>query len=555
MSAEESWLEHLARDTSTEPLAPEQRKLAAALLQVALRRLQELRIPGRDNSTRRFLSSTLLDKTFLGDRAPWLEKERMVRPLRGQIALALELSQPEVYVDVLDAGELQEVFRPGDRIMGDNLAALEWADILVLDPSAVMLELEDCRAPVPALPSHPSGAKEFFQLSQLLRDHEAFEALESRRLREICRRPIQRCRKGEVLCREGESASGFFQILSGTCASSRRGAPLLQLREGSAVGEDVLLGLEETWRFSVVAQSDLELLWVDAKDFKEARLDRGQARRRALEARGSRLVPEYSGVFDFDCFAAAASDSLLLQCLCMYGTFRREELRLRQRLQVGDKDEFPWFMLFLFLVIMGTYSLVMYGSWDVATRLEVLGTRSSSVMKVMGQASTKVGDKIEHSVLEGKDAMTEGLWLMVQEVEHAMQETATLKAVISQMEKGDESVKAEYDRVMKVLTVQGQRVRVIRQGLRFVHEPNQANDFVDSLSSMMLVLSPLAELLPGHEVAARSLRASQQAIAEVQRDLAQIQGTLASLDHAVVVLEAHCKDFAWNVSILETAPD
>ncbi|CAJ1409605.1 unnamed protein product [Effrenium voratum] len=339
----EAWLEHLARDTSTEPLAPEQRKLAAALLQVALRRLQELRIPGRDNSTRRFLSSTLLDKTFLGDRAPWLEKERMVRPLRGQIALALELSQPEVYVDVLDAGELQEVFRPGDRIMGDNLAALEWADILVLDPSAVMLELEDCRAPVPALPSHPSGAKEFFQLSQLLRDHEAFEALESRRLREICRRPIQRCRKGEVLCREGESASGFFQILSGTCASSRRGAPLLQLREGSAVGEDVLLGLEETWRFSVVAQSDLELLWVDAKDFKEVfgqafegtfrtvsrrrdlvselclpvavlpdggrsvrrvawrraaavRFRDWSAReRRALEARGSRLVPEYSG--------------------------------------------------------------------------------------------------------------------------------------------------------------------------------------------------------------------------------------------------------------------
>eukprot|EP00913_Durusdinium_trenchii_P015850 g14895.t1 len=179
-----------------------------------------------------------------------------------------------------------------ERVRPGCVVALQNTDVLVLDPSLLdegqqdPVAIPSCATTDATCPA--TGIKEIYQLSRLLRQSEAFQSLESRSLRQLCRG--LRCRSfhaGELVCAEGEAAHGFFQILQGQASSSARGASLLPLKEGSAVGEDVLLG-EERWPYSVVAESELRILWVDAQLFKETCLDLSgekAARRRVVEAR------------------------------------------------------------------------------------------------------------------------------------------------------------------------------------------------------------------------------------------------------------------------------
>lgn len=72
---------------------------------------------------------------------------------------------------------------------------------------------------------------------------EAFSGLECKALRRICRGVRrQRLEPGQRVCRENDVAEGFFHILKGTASAWASEQFLMELAEGSAVGEDVLRG-------------------------------------------------------------------------------------------------------------------------------------------------------------------------------------------------------------------------------------------------------------------------------------------------------------------------
>ncbi|CAE7210460.1 unnamed protein product [Symbiodinium microadriaticum] len=134
-------------------------------------------------------------------------------------------------------------------------------------------------------------AKDSAELSELLRRHETFENLENRCLRDICRSTqLLSVDQGDYICRAGEESTAFIQILEGTAAVvSPKG--VRQLLQGSAIGEDVLLGSQEFWPFSLRAESDVRIAWLEASVFKEVSMDlsgHAAARRRVLEAASDR---------------------------------------------------------------------------------------------------------------------------------------------------------------------------------------------------------------------------------------------------------------------------
>jgi len=135
-------------------------------------------------------------------------------------------------------------------------------------------------------------AKDSTELSELLRRHGTFENLENRCLREICRSTqLLSVDHGDYICRAGEESTAFIQIIEGTAAVvSPKGVRQL-LHEGSAIGEDVLLGSQEFWPFSLRAESDVRIAWLEASVFKEVSMDlsgHAAARRRVLEAASDR---------------------------------------------------------------------------------------------------------------------------------------------------------------------------------------------------------------------------------------------------------------------------
>lgn len=319
------WLQDLASDhaDAEDPVAPGAMSgLADAVLQVAQRRFKELKCPGED--VRSFVSSAFLDRKLLGEKAVWVEKDLELLAMRRSPAgaLAIQTSSTEAYVDISEIGQMKRVYRPGERISAANeteLVALTSADILILDPSALLADTEDSVV-IPSTQTRSKGRvfsiKELFRLGKLLRRIEAFEGLECRALVDVCHSALhfETVDAGQYICCEGHEATGFFEILGGTASSSSNGAFLFQLREGSAVGEDVLLEQDMVWPFSVVAETSVEIVWVDAKLFKESCLDlsgRRAARRRILEAADWRLEERTE---DFEAFLQTLKVPLLKTC-------------------------------------------------------------------------------------------------------------------------------------------------------------------------------------------------------------------------------------------------
>eukprot|EP00913_Durusdinium_trenchii_P015849 g14894.t1 len=82
---------------------------------------------------------------------------------------------------------------------------------------------------------------------------------------------------------------------------------------------------------------------------------------------------------------------------------------------------------------------------------------------------------------------------------------------------------AEYVRAQKILFAQAERVSIIRAGLKSYGFEQQPEEFVNLLSNILFVLTPLAELVPRHQVAARSLHSSMRSITLIQQGFAKIE--------------------------------
>mmetsp|Transcript_65980 Transcript_65980/g.155381 ORF Transcript_65980/g.155381 Transcript_65980/m.155381 type:complete len:564 (+) Transcript_65980:56-1747(+) len=237
----------------------------------------------------------------------------------------------------------------------------------------------------------------------------------------------------------------------------------------------------------------------------------------------------------------------------MYGTFTSAELRQQRRRAAGDKDEFPWQMLALFIVILASYGFALYGCWDVATRLDVLADRSGSVMNFTSRAAGVVSTHMNRSLDEGDRAMMLRLDMLRQEVEEAKKESAQLQHAIKGLQQGHDvqSAVAGYERAIRVLFVQAERLDVMKKGLNLLPGPDEARNFIDSLVTMLSVVSPVTDLLPGHEVAFFSIKSSMEKISDVQSELAKINSTLESLDRSCEYFQEECREFSASVHFLD----
>lgn len=151
----------------------------------------------------------------------------------------------------------------------------------------------------------------------------------------------------------------------------------------------------------------------------------------------------------------------------MYGTFKKDE-KGRQR----DHDDFPWFMLCLFMMILALYGMVVCGSWDVAGRLDTFAIRSKNFMDVMGRAASSVGTSVHAAVQQGSMALTQGPVLLQQEMEMAEKEIRKLTEALGQIEESNGAdAMAQYGHAQKVILVQAARVKIISSGLSALEYP------------------------------------------------------------------------------------
>ncbi|OLP86189.1 hypothetical protein AK812_SmicGene32735 [Symbiodinium microadriaticum] len=251
--------------------------------------------------------------------------------------------------------------------------------------------------------------------------------------------------------------------------------------------------------------------------------------------------------------ALAAGPDRRHQAFHMYGTFTGSELRRRRREAAGDKDEFPWQMFGLFVVILGAYAVALYGCWDVASRLDVLAERSGNVMNLTGKATGMVETEINRTLYEGDRAMVRGLNLLQQEAEHAKEESSRLEQALKELLIKTAEMKSaggDYEHAMYLLAAQELRLDQMRQGLKAVAYPAEGKDFLDSLGSMLSVVFPLADLLPGHQVAYLSIKSGADKLADLQSEFAKTRSMLASLDDSVDEMDQRCRDFVSSVHIL-----
>jgi len=232
-------------------------------------------------------------------------------------------------------------------------------------------------------------------------------------------------------------------------------------------------------------------------------------------------------------------------CSQRYGTFKKDE-KGRNR----DHDEFPWFMLSLFMMILALYGLVVSGSWEVAGRLDTFAIRSKSFMDIMGKAARSVGTSVHVAMQEGTIALTDGLMLLQEDMLLAQQESSKLKEALGAIDKTPDGA-AQYEEAQKVIFAQAARVKIIKSGLNAMEDPVPLKAFVGFLSNVLSVTTPLAELIPRHEVASKSLHASMQCISGIQQEVAKLESALTWSHNATAELGNHCNGFIDSASLLE----
>ncbi|HSI82090.1 MAG TPA: cyclic nucleotide-binding domain-containing protein [Solirubrobacterales bacterium] len=94
--------------------------------------------------------------------------------------------------------------------------------------------------------------------------------------------------EGRVLTREGEAGWEFFVIVDGEAKASMRGRRGATLGPGSFFGEMSLLD-HGTRTATVTAETDMELLVLNARDFSGLLLEAPTVSRRILEVLAQRL--------------------------------------------------------------------------------------------------------------------------------------------------------------------------------------------------------------------------------------------------------------------------
>eukprot|EP00438_Fugacium_kawagutii_P017494 Skav211852 [mRNA] locus=scaffold1622:123714:133361:- [translate_table: standard] len=185
-------------------------------------------------------------------RPLWQLLPRSLRPQLGPSAQLLQL-QPgqllpgsshmpetswlEAYFDISEIGQMTSIHRPGERILAaakTEFVALKSADILVLDPAALLAASVEESMVMPAVPASKGcnkySIKELFRLDKLLRQTEAFQHLDCRSMVDLCRSSAlhfealepgqQICWEAKQICCEGQEATGFFAILEGWAAKA-----------------------------------------------------------------------------------------------------------------------------------------------------------------------------------------------------------------------------------------------------------------------------------------------------------------------------------------------
>mmetsp|Transcript_44004 Transcript_44004/g.82227 ORF Transcript_44004/g.82227 Transcript_44004/m.82227 type:complete len:568 (+) Transcript_44004:69-1772(+) len=239
----------------------------------------------------------------------------------------------------------------------------------------------------------------------------------------------------------------------------------------------------------------------------------------------------------------------------MYGTFRGErertnsEVDRHRRKEAGDEDEFPWFVAALFLLILGAYAVVMYGCWDTAQRMEVLGTRSEKVLMLTANVSEAMGGVLTASAQEADEAIHKNLdWLLL-ESDSAIAEARMLANTLSDASVTlNISAQEKYAKLVTLVYAESRRLGNLTAGLHYVAQPAAAHDFARSVDALLGTLQPLTSALPRYdkEVLESLMNSSQ----DIQRSFSEIDLSVQSMQDFLEGLHVDCEAFIQAAGLL-----
>ncbi|CAJ1438438.1 unnamed protein product [Effrenium voratum] len=232
----------------------------------------------------------------------------------------------------------------------------------------------------------------------------------------------------------------------------------------------------------------------------------------------------------------------------MYGTFRRPSTERRKRRDVGDEDEFPWLVALLFVVILCAYSFVLYGCWDVSTRIQTFGERSSHSLALTAGVTDAMQGVVSQSVDRGEEAIHGGLDRLLIESENAHAEARKLVKILKDnsghMAK---EMQTTYRKLVTLLYAESKRLSLLGARLQFIQQPEAARSLVDSVTGLVNMILPLAAALPNDKQAMIGLMNSTK---ELQAIFAQMDTSIESVDMFLQDLAAQCDHFISAASLL-----
>ncbi|CAE7512272.1 unnamed protein product [Symbiodinium natans] len=214
----------------------------------------------------------------------------------------------------------------------------------------------------------------------------------------------------------------------------------------------------------------------------------------------------------------------------MYGTFKErertsQEVDRHRRREAGDEDEFPWFMVILFLLTLGAYGFVMYGCWDTSRRIEVLAARSENVLTLTASVSDAMGGVVVNTAHQGEEAIYGGLDQLLNESENALLEARILQRTVADASGTlNATVQEEYSKLVMLLYAESERISLALTGMQYAAQSAAAKAFLDSVDALVSTLQPLTAALPKFD---------KQAMESLVNGTKELQGHFAEMELAV----------------------
>jgi CRP-like cAMP-binding protein len=107
------------------------------------------------------------------------------------------------------------------------------------------------------------------EMAAALKGNHVLQTLDDPQFRKLLEKmECQRYGRGEVIIREGESASDFYHILRGECQVLKENRPLARLHDGDFFGEISLVTGEKTTA-TVVTTTESEIIQISSPVFRE----------------------------------------------------------------------------------------------------------------------------------------------------------------------------------------------------------------------------------------------------------------------------------------------